>query len=523
MAFLASSPNYSAASAQQPVTTIHRLLAATSLTLLCCSALAAGDLKNFTPHDEFYWLEEMNKASSVMVAEQGIVSGDLSRVIAASIAKSIELGDQPNAPRPDVSHYLTLEQQLISIGGPDVTRVHSGRSRQDLIATVDRLKLRERELQWMELLIVVRGKLADLASHNIDTIIPAYTNGVQAQPITLAHYLLAFDAALARDAERTREAYLRLNLSPLGSAALGTSSFPINRVRLADLLGFDGVAENSYDANEISSLDVPLESLQIAESSALTIGSLIEEIELQYHETEPWLLLREGALTGPSSIMPQKRNPYGLLTVREDASEVLGTATTFEFQAHNLPNGMPDYKHGKVEASIDVALKMLSDLSAVLDALVVNPERALDEVNSDYSTTTELADELQQRSNVPFRIGHQFASQLVSFGRAHHLRPIDLKYADAQRIYTESAAGFGIHDAVLPLTEQQFRTALSANNMVDAAMVMGGPQPAEVTRMLGETRAAIERDQKWLDARRQHLAESSLQLDAAFNRQLAAR
>jgi argininosuccinate lyase len=504
------------------VTTMHRLLAATSLTLASFGALAASDPTGFKPHDEFYWLEEMNKASSVMVAEQGIVSNELSHVIANSIAKSIELGDQPQAPRPDVTHYLTLEQQLISIGGPDVTRVHSGRSRQDLIATVDRLKLRERLLQWMTQLIVVRSKLAELASHNIDTIIPAYTNGVQAQPITLAHYLLAYDQALARDADRTREAYVRLNLSPLGSAALGTSSFPINRPRLAELLGFDGVAENSYDANEISALDVPLESLQIAESSALTIGSLIEEIELQYHETNPWLLLREGALTGPSSIMPQKRNPYGLLTVREDASEVLGTATTFEFIAHNLPNGMPDYKHGKVEASIDTALKMLNDLSALIDALVVNPERALDEVNSDYSTTTELADELQQRSNVPFRIGHQFASQLVTFGRAHHLRPIDLSYADAQRIYTESAATFGMQDATLPLSEQQFRNALSAKNMVDSAIVMGGPQPAEVTRMLSDTRAAIARDQSWLEARQQHLADGSSKLDAAFERQRSA-
>jgi argininosuccinate lyase len=183
---------------------------------------------------------------------------------------------------------------------------------------------------------------------------------------------------------------------------------------------------------------------------------------------------------------------------------------------------MPDYKHGKVEASIDTALKMLNDLSALIDALVVNPERALDEVNSDYSTTTELADELQQRSNVPFRIGHQFASQLVTFGRAHHLRPIDLSYADAQRIYTESAATFGMQDATLPLSEQQFRNALSAKNMVDSAIVLGGPQPAEVTRMLSDTRAAIARDQSWLEARQQHLADASSKLDAAFERQRSA-
>jgi argininosuccinate lyase len=471
----------------------------------------------FTPHDEFYWLEEMNKASNVMVVEQGIVNRELGHTIATSIQKTIDAGNEPNASRPDVTHYLTLEQQLISIGGPDVTRVHSGRSRQDLIATVDRLKLRERALEWMTELAKTRAKLANLSAQNVDTIIPAYTNGVQAQPTTLAHYLLAFDAALERDARRTAEAYVRLNLSPLGAAALGTSSFPVNRARLAELLGFDGMVENSFDANQVSSLDVPLEFIQITQSSALTIASLVEDIELQYHETEPWMLLREGDLTGPSSIMPQKRNPYGLIDVRQEASEVMGSAATFEFQAHNLATGMRDYKHGAVEETMDHALAMLRKFDLVIDALVVNKDRALQEVNDDYSTTTELADELQQKSNVPFRIGHHFSSELVTYGRAHHLRPSELPYAEAQRIYIESAATFGIAYAVLPLSEQQFRTALTPQNMVNAAIVTGGPQPAEVKRMLAATQAQIEVDRRWTEERRAELNRAAVRLDAAFD------
>ena len=377
---------------------------------------------SFKPHDEFYWLEQMNKAGDVMVVEQGIVTGPLGTVIADSIQHTIDAGDAPGGPRPATSQYLTLEQELIAFGGPDVTRLHSGRSRQDLIATVNRLVLRERDLEWLRRLIEVRRKLLLLAGNHIDTIIPAYTNGVQAQPITLAHYLLAYSAAFERDAERFRQAYVRLNLSPLGAAALGTSSFPINRPRLATLLGFSEVEQNSFDANLVSSLDVIRESIQIAAGNAQTIGSLIEDLELQYHETNPWLLLQSGPLTGPSSIMPQKRNPYGLIFVRRDASDVVGGAITFDIEAHNLATGMLDYKHGQAEKVLDDSLEMLSQLSQVIDALVVNPQRSLAEVNDDYSTTTELADELQRDSNVPFRIGHHFASELVTYGRTHDLR-----------------------------------------------------------------------------------------------------
>jgi argininosuccinate lyase len=471
----------------------------------------------FKPHDEFYWLEQMNKASDVMVVEQGIVTRPLGTVIADSVQKSIDAGDATGGLRPNTSQYLTLEQELIKFGGPDVTRVHSGRSRQDLIATVNRLVLRERDLEWMRRLLEVRSRLLQLAGSNVDTIIPAYTNGVQAQPITLAHYLLAYSAAFERDAERSRQAYLRLNLSPLGAAALGTSSFPINRPRLAALLGFDGVEQNSFDANLVSSLDVTRESIQIAAGNALTISSLIEDIELQYHETEPWLLLREGKLTGPSSIMPQKRNPYGLIFVRRDASDVLGEATTFDIEAHNLATGMLDYKHGQAEKVMDDSLEMLEQLSQVIDALVVDPKRSLAEVNDDYSTTTELADELQRDSNVPFRIGHHFASELVSYGRAHHLRPSELPFGEAQRIYRESAASFGISDATLPLTEAQFRNSLTAENMVHSAQVEGGPQKSEVERMLADRRRAIDADSRWLEQRHQALLNAQSTLNQTFN------
>jgi argininosuccinate lyase len=198
-------------------------------------------------HDPFYWLGEINKASAVMVVERGIVPKELGSRIADAVRQVTAAGDRPGAVRS--GNYLVIEDTLIKIGGPDMTRLHSGRSRQDIGATIQRLAMRDDLLDAFDRLNVVRAALLGLAQKYPNAIIPAYTWGVQAQPITLGHYLAAYLSAFARDAERVREAYARINLSPLGAAALGTSSFPVDRPRLAQLLGFDGVVENSLDAN----------------------------------------------------------------------------------------------------------------------------------------------------------------------------------------------------------------------------------------------------------------------------------
>jgi len=467
-------------------------------------------------HDEFYWLEQMNKASDLMLVEQKIISPELASTIARCVKRSIEEGDRPGGPRPGVSQYLALEARLVTMGGPEVTRLHSGRSRQDLQATVNRLTLRERLLAYLDAMVIVRGDIAALAQAHIGTIVPAYTNGVQAQPVTLAHYVLAFDSAIARDVARAHEAYARLDMSPLGAAALGGSSFAIDRQRLATLLGFTAVVDNTFDANLVASMDVPLEVVDIAESSALTFGSWIEDWELQYHGPHPWLLLRDGQQTGPSSIMPQKRNPYGLIDVRVKASEVVAAAASFRFAAHNLATGMLDYKHGPADATLDRAFAMLDQMHKMLNAVVVDPTRALAEVNEDYSTTTELADALQREAGVPFRVGHQFASELVSYGRSHELRASQLPFDEARRIFREEAQRLGLTPAELPTGEARFRELLTPENMVSSARVQGGPQRGEVERMLSLALADVREDKAWLERTRNQLGQAQAHLDAAF-------
>jgi argininosuccinate lyase len=470
------------------------------------------------PRDQFDWMTEINKASAVMLVERDIVPKPLGARIADAIVAVDAAAAKPGALRS--RDYLKVEQDLIATGGPDITRLHSGRSRQDIGSTTERLMLRDDFLAAFGRLNSFRAALLRFADQGANEILPAYTWGVQAQPITLGHYVTAYAQAFDRSAARLRESYVRLNQSPLGAAALGTSSFPVDRPRLSELLGFDAPIENSLDANQIAPIDSGAEIGGDTTSAALSLSTLIADVTAQYGQSEPWIILSEGDETGISSIMPQKRNPAGLVRLRAEASTLIGEAATFALLAHNVQAGMSDYKDfGNPGNYPNKMLRDAADLFAHAEAVIktfrFRAARALDEVNSDYSTTTELADTLQREADVPFRIGHHFASELVNYGRGHHLRASQTPYAEAQRIYAEIVTTAKM-DTKLPLSEERFRTVLTAENMVTASKGLGGPQPAEVARMLTGAKERLNADRKWLEATRLRLDAASRKLDQAF-------
>src|SRR5437016_9950747 len=269
----------------------RRILRTMGIRLIAAALLlpTANTTSAQEKRDEFYWLGELNKAAAVMVVERGIVPQALGKTIADAVAQVIADAAKPSARRP--GDYLQVEPLIIAIGGPDVTRMHSGRSRQDIGATRTRLFQRDQVLSTYAALNVARTALMELAARHPDAIVPAYTVGVQAQPISFGHYILAYTQALERDGARLVQAFTTVNKSPLGSAALGTSSFPVNRPRLAELLGFDGVIENSLDANQLSPIDTGVELVGVASSIALTVGAFVSDIEAQYRMTTPWLTL----------------------------------------------------------------------------------------------------------------------------------------------------------------------------------------------------------------------------------------
>ena len=453
------------------------------------------------------FLDQVNKASIVMLDETGIVPHAVAARIAGGIAQVI--AQERETPPTRSADYLDYEPRLTAVVGADASRLHAGRSRQDIASAIARMNLRDGLLHELEALVAARGKLVTLAARHTETIIPAYTHGVQAQPTTFAHYLHAFAAALGRQSERLQQAYRRINRNPLGAAALATSSFPVDRARLAVLLGFEGLVENAYDANHLAPVDSALEVAGALAIAAVQIGQFAQDIHAQYAEPVPWFMLAADELTGVSSIMPQKRNPAALEQLRAQSSIMLGETQTVFLMAHNVRTGMFDYRRYD-PVPCGTPLQVFRLLQRVVDGIVVDKERALSEVNADYSTTTEIADALSQRAGVPFRTGHHFASKLTDYGRGKGLKIHDIPHAEAARIYEADTK------QAFPLSEADFRQVISAEHMVFGRRGAGGPQPAEVNRMLAEEGAKIAADLVWIKDRTDHLARSEAVLDQIF-------
>lgn len=470
--------------------------------------------------DQFYWLNKINKASAVMLLEEGIISKDIASTLARGVDHAVRQADSEGGKRP--SDVLQIERIISDEVGPDASIIHTGRSRQDMYATFRMARLRNQMLDYYDAVLQLRSNLQKLAADNVDTIMPAYTNGVQAMPISLAHYLLAYDASFERDVQRLDALYTRMNRSAMGTAVLANSSWPLNRERMAELLGFDGIIENSLDAGQVAPSDVSLEAMGIISSGAIRIGAMLADIHTQYHQTRPWLLLDESA-TYTSSAMPQKRNPGIIMRAREAASNTVGLTHTVTIRAHNVSTGMTDYKNPWSEiGAIAQGITTLKNTNRVLSALKVNPERALEELEDDWTTSMELAEVLQKDHAIPFRVGHSFASSIVSHARAQNLRPKDFPYSVAAELYQQALKDYSLPVAELPLTEERFHDVLSPRTMVETRLGTGGPQPAEVKRMLDQAKAQHQKASQSLEEKRQKLDAADKRLDELFTALLPA-
>src|SRR5579864_861066 len=456
--------------------------------------------------DFYASMSEMNKASIVMLGEAGIVTPERAARIASAVRELIERESLPDARR---SHdYLDFERDLLALVGPEGSWLHVGRSRQDMLSTGVSLWLRAAHLVFVEDVLPVREAVLDLASRHTGTVIPIYTHGVQAQPTTLAHYLLAFLSGLERTSDRAIESYRRANRSPLGAGAGTTSSFAIDRERLAELLGFEAVIDNAFDANLVAPVDTSLEFVQVLATLAVQVGQLVQDLFAQLYLTEPWLTLDPAStLTGISSMMPQKRNPRVLEVLREHASIIIGSADSMTLLAHNVTSGMSDVRE-TVTSVVPMSRvhELLVFLLRTTQAAVVDPRRSLAEVNREYSVMTNLAEVLVQSAGVPFREAHEFASHVTDFGRQRGLSPTEISYKDAISVYGEA----------LPISESELADALDPLSVVASRSGRGGPQPREVERMLLDARTHIEQHRHWLSNQRQVLSRAHAALDAAF-------
>jgi argininosuccinate lyase len=489
------------------------------LVIAAILALSAFSQQKAHARDEFFWLGQMNKATAVINTDEGLLDKAIAPRIAAGVAKVIEDGNKPGAKRP--STVITFEPLLIKAAGPEVTLLHAGRSSQDMHATYRAAILRDDVLALADQLNKASRSLIRLAGRHTKTIVPNYTNGVAAQPNSYSHYLLGHAAGLERDAQRLREAYERIDRCGMGTTVLNGTSWPLNRARMADYLGFATIVDNAYDASQISSMEHPVEVGAVVTSIALHVGNFIEDMMTQYAQSRPWILLQEGSdTTYVSSAMPQKRNPGLLNDTRRDASTAISLAMGTIIRTHNITPGMPDPKEVKDNSMmVDSAINFLKSWDKILNSLVISPDRALEELNSDWTASQELADVLMRKYKLPFRVGHHFASEIVSFAKNNNIKPLDFPYAEAQRIYQEAVKDYN-QAGELPMSEEEFRSTLNPVAIVNNRATVGGPQPAELDRMLKIANQKLREQNSWIEERRAKINASLAKLDADFGKLL---
>ena len=470
--------------------------------------------------DQFFWLGQINKASAVINVDEGLLDRDKAPKIAAGIVKVMADGDKPGAARP--FRVVEFEPLLIRAAGQEASLLHAGRSSQDMFATYRAAIMRDNLLDLAEQLTKTSETLVRLSEKHAQTIVPNYTNGIAAQPNSLGHAWLGHAAGFERDAQRIREAYARIDRSPMGTTVLNGSSWPLNRTRMANYLGFETIVDNAYDAAQISSSEYPVEVSAIVTSLGLHSGHFIQDIMSQYGQVRPWIFLvpLRFVNTQISSAMPQKQNPILLTETRREISSTLALAMGPLMRAHNITPGMQDPKEESSNTEmVQSAVQFLKRLDRILNALVVDPDRALEELNSDWTASQELADVLMRKYKVPFRVGHHFSTEIVNYGKQRNIKPLDFPYLEAKRIYKEVIKEFDPL-AEFPMIETEFRNTLNPVSIVQNRATVGGPQSSEMKRMLALAKDKLTEQKNWTASKRQKISQSLMKLDQDFQRLL---
>ena len=308
--------------------------------------------------------------------------------------------------------HLNLESMLIDEIGPVGGKLHTGRSRNDQVATDMHLYLSNRLKEIIALANGFQKALLDKAEEHIETILPGYTHLQRAQPISFGHHLMAYFWMIQRDKERFSESFNRANVSPLGAGALAGTTFPIDRELSAELLGFSGIYQNSLDA--VSDRDFILEFLSNSSILMMHLSRLAEEIILWSSQEYQFVELDDAFSTG-SSIMPQKKNPDMAELIRGKTGRVYGNLVGLLTVMKGLPlaynKDMQEDKEGMFD-TVETVTGSLKIFTGMVETMIVKKENMKKAVTSDFSNATELADYLAGKG-MPFREAHEVVGKLV--------------------------------------------------------------------------------------------------------------
>ncbi len=410
-----------------------------------------------------------------MLKAQGIIDGEIADKILEALDKLSDEGfDVLEFDHSVEDVHMAVENYVTKLVGPEAGFMHTAKSRNDQVATDIRLLLRDRisEIQ-IGILEFIEGIL-ELAKDHKETVMIGYTHLQHAQPVTLAHHLMAHAQSLKRDYQRLDDTYKRVNLNPLGSAAMATTSFPIDRELTTQLLGFDDYLENSMDG--VSSRDHIAETVFDLSALCTTLSKICEELVL-WSTYEFGIVSMADEYSSTSSIMPQKKNPDVAEVARSKCAIVNGELITILTILKAIP-----YTYNRDLQEItphlwnacDVAYDTLKIVNHMLLTVTFNTERCLELAGANFATATDLADIMVRERKIPFRTAHKIVGRIVNEAVAEGLNPSEIDGAYVDNVAEE--LGF----EKLGLDDELIHNALNPIENVKIRNVPGGPSPEMV-------------------------------------------
>lgn len=447
---------------------------------------------------------DINKAHAIMLMEQKIIKPrDVAKLLQALTAK---LDLKMDSSSEDI--HMAVEEAVLQHVGPEVGgNMHIAKSRNDQVATAIRMELRKQLINVMSYIVSMQQALAEIAEKHVETLILEYTHLQPAQPVTFAHYLISRFDALDRDLQRLQSAYTRVNLSPMGAGALATTSFPISRERVADLLGFDGLVENSIDA--VGSRDFILETIGALTLTAVNLSQIAEDLIV-------WSSPGFGNIELPdefastSSIMPQKKNPEVPEIIRARASHVLGDFVAAAVAMKGMPSTYNlDFqevtpKLWEAVESVGSSLKILAELVPNLKVHSDVSEKGLES----FVAATELANMLVRKYHVPFRSAHKIIGALVKT-----LMESKQTFKDATPELLQKMAKDTINIA-LAVKAEDIAESVDPKRIVESHNVKGGPAPVTVKKALATRKKHMAQAKSNVSELKKRLDEAKKRLES---------
>ncbi|HVG37645.1 MAG TPA: argininosuccinate lyase [Pyrinomonadaceae bacterium] len=408
----------------------------------------------------------------------GVIGDEEAERVTVALRELLARSGEPDFFADDTAEdvHSFIERRLTEIVGDLGRKIHTGRSRNDQVATALRLHLRG-EIDGLRAAVrATQRALIDAAAAHPEAAIPGYTHLQRAQPVLWAHWCLAYFEMLARDAERLADARRRTSVMPLGSAALAGTSYPVDRERVARLLGFEGVTRNSLDA--VSDHDFAIELAGACALIMVHLSRLAEDIILYATSEFGFLELGDAVSTG-SSLMPQKKNPDAMELVRGKTGRVIGDHVALLTLVKGLPlaynKDMQEDKEAIFDA-VDATRSSLAVTATVLGNIRLREERAREAAAGGYMNATELADYLA-RKGLPFRDAHETVGRVV-------LRAIE-RGVELHELPLDEIREFS------PLAEDDVYQALSLDATLRSKTQIGGTSPERVREALAAARARL--------------------------------